>query len=284
MDVEYWAIYDERTCCYCGRWSYPQINLFGFANHCSLCPGEHTHPLKSLREKLMMLVFLLATHILLTLCSPWRPNVSRAVHHLAEPYWKTCSALQYWPRMGFPDSLHALQSIDWYLSCWHVPTIPHLALSHDLAWTVLNHIALLCPSRWEENGPRESKRLEDISVSMVCLSNRSILHLLLDSRCSLAGPFGVCVCYMWAQNVKSRDWLSKLTQQIGIKPNNIIINQLFGGFQGLSLIPITFDWTYVSGYLGDPILAPTFAHINTLIGLIAFVIITTIGISYSGAL
>lgn len=69
-----------------------------------------------------------------------------------------------------------------------------------------------------------------------------------------------------------------------IKPNNVIVNQLFGGFQGLSLIPITFDWTYVSGYLGDPILAPTFAHINTLIGLMVFVIITTIGISYSGSI
>ncbi|KAJ5827137.1 hypothetical protein N7447_003900 [Penicillium robsamsonii] len=69
-----------------------------------------------------------------------------------------------------------------------------------------------------------------------------------------------------------------------IRPNNVVLNQLFGGFTGLSLIPITFDWTYVSAYLLDPLLAPTHAIVNTLIGLLIFVIITTIGISYTGAL
>jgi hypothetical protein len=42
--------------------------------------------------------------------------------------------------------------------------------------------------------------------------------------------------------------------------------------------------SYVSAYLGDPLLAPVHAILNTLIGLVIFVIITTIGISYSGAL
>ncbi|OQD89817.1 hypothetical protein PENANT_c002G02073 [Penicillium antarcticum] len=69
-----------------------------------------------------------------------------------------------------------------------------------------------------------------------------------------------------------------------IRPNNVVLNQLFGGITGLSLIPITFDWTYVSAYLQDPLLAPVHSHVNTLIGLVVFVIITTIGISYSGAL
>ncbi|KAH6721482.1 OPT family small oligopeptide transporter [Leptodontidium sp. MPI-SDFR-AT-0119] len=68
-----------------------------------------------------------------------------------------------------------------------------------------------------------------------------------------------------------------------IKPNNVVLNQLFGGFTGLSLIPITFDWTYVSAYLLDPLLAPVHALFNTLIGLIIFVIISAIGISYTGA-
>lgn len=62
-----------------------------------------------------------------------------------------------------------------------------------------------------------------------------------------------------------------------------MLNQLFGGFSGLSLVPITFDWTYVSAYLLDPLLAPTHAIVNTLIGLIVFIIIATIGISYTGA-
>ncbi|RMZ89737.1 hypothetical protein DV736_g3039, partial [Chaetothyriales sp. CBS 134916] len=69
-----------------------------------------------------------------------------------------------------------------------------------------------------------------------------------------------------------------------IRPNNATINQLFGGFTGLSLIPITFDWTYVIGYLNDPLLSPTLSHLNTLIGLGIFVIITCIGISYTGAI
>ncbi|KAI7158283.1 OPT family small oligopeptide transporter [Hortaea werneckii] len=69
-----------------------------------------------------------------------------------------------------------------------------------------------------------------------------------------------------------------------IKPNNATLNQLFGGFTGLSLIPLTFDWTYVTAYLQDPLLSPTFSHLNTLIGLGIFVILTTIGISYTGAL
>ncbi|THX14800.1 OPT family small oligopeptide transporter [Aureobasidium pullulans] len=69
-----------------------------------------------------------------------------------------------------------------------------------------------------------------------------------------------------------------------IRPNNATINQLFGGFTGLSLIPLTFDWTYVTAYLGDPLLSPTFSHLNTIIGLGIFMIITTLGISYTGAL
>ncbi|KAI1798991.1 small oligopeptide transporter [Daldinia bambusicola] len=69
-----------------------------------------------------------------------------------------------------------------------------------------------------------------------------------------------------------------------IKPENAVLNQLFGGFTGLSLIPLTFDWTYVSAYLLDPLLAPTQAHVNTLIGLLFFVIIPCIGMVYTGAL
>ncbi|KAI7637485.1 OPT family small oligopeptide transporter [Hortaea werneckii] len=69
-----------------------------------------------------------------------------------------------------------------------------------------------------------------------------------------------------------------------IKPNNATINQLFGGFTGLSFIPLTFDWTYVTAYLQDPLLSPTFSRLSTLIGLGIFVILTTTGISYTGAL
>ena len=63
-----------------------------------------------------------------------------------------------------------------------------------------------------------------------------------------------------------------------------MVNQLFGGFSGLGLIPLTFDWTYVTSYLQDPLLAPVHAHINTFIGLLVFIILTTIGITYTGSL
>lgn len=69
-----------------------------------------------------------------------------------------------------------------------------------------------------------------------------------------------------------------------IKPKSVIVNQLFGGYSGLSLVPITFDWTYVNAYLLDPLLAPVTAQINTLIGLVCFMIIVVVGIVYSGAL
>lgn len=39
-------------------------------------------------------------------------------------------------------------------------------------------------------------------------------------------------------------------------PRNPVVNQLFGGQTGLSLIPITFDWAQVSGYIGSPLIPP----------------------------
>lgn len=39
-------------------------------------------------------------------------------------------------------------------------------------------------------------------------------------------------------------------------PQNAVVNQIFGGITGLSLIPITFDWTQVAGYIGSPLIVP----------------------------
>lgn len=39
-------------------------------------------------------------------------------------------------------------------------------------------------------------------------------------------------------------------------PENAVVNQLFGGVSGLSLLPITFDWTQVAGYIGSPLIPP----------------------------
>lgn len=39
-------------------------------------------------------------------------------------------------------------------------------------------------------------------------------------------------------------------------PQNAVVNQLFGGLTGLSILPITFDWTQVAGYVGSPLIPP----------------------------
>ncbi|EFW21593.1 hypothetical protein D8B26_001765 [Coccidioides posadasii str. Silveira] len=51
-----------------------------------------------------------------------------------------------------------------------------------------------------------------------------------------------------------------------IKPNDPLVNQLFGGWTGISLFPITFDWSQIAGYVGSPLIPPWHAIGNTLIG------------------
>jgi OPT oligopeptide transporter protein len=56
-----------------------------------------------------------------------------------------------------------------------------------------------------------------------------------------------------------------------IKPDNILINQLFGMTHGMALVPITFDWTQISGFLGSPLVTPWFAAANILVGLVLWI-------------
>jgi OPT family small oligopeptide transporter len=67
-----------------------------------------------------------------------------------------------------------------------------------------------------------------------------------------------------------------------IAPNNVVVNQLFGGTTGLSLIPLTFDWTQISGFVGSPLVPPFHAIANTLIGVIIFYIFGASIIHYTG--
>lgn len=41
-----------------------------------------------------------------------------------------------------------------------------------------------------------------------------------------------------------------------IAPNNPVINQLFGASTGLSILPMTFDWTQIAGFVGSPLIPP----------------------------
>jgi OPT family small oligopeptide transporter len=68
-----------------------------------------------------------------------------------------------------------------------------------------------------------------------------------------------------------------------IYPNRPVINQLFGGTTGLSLIPITFDWTQVIGFTGNPMIPPWHAIGNTLIGVLTFYIFGGMALHYGGA-
>jgi OPT family small oligopeptide transporter len=68
-----------------------------------------------------------------------------------------------------------------------------------------------------------------------------------------------------------------------IKPNSPVINQLFGGTSGLSLIPITFDWNIVTQYVLSPLQFPTFALLNVAFAVVLFFWIITPALHYSGA-
>ncbi|KAI1102848.1 small oligopeptide transporter [Jackrogersella minutella] len=65
-------------------------------------------------------------------------------------------------------------------------------------------------------------------------------------------------------------------------PQNPVVNQLFGGNTGLSLLPITFDWTQIAGYVGSPMIPPWNAIANTTIGVVLFYIILTTFFHYTG--
>jgi hypothetical protein len=43
---------------------------------------------------------------------------------------------------------------------------------------------------------------------------------------------------------------------------NVPLNQVFGSTSGLDLIPMTFDWNEVVGYLGNPLIIPSWAIMN----------------------
>nr|QBZ39423.1 sexual differentiation process protein 1 [Thermochaetoides thermophila] len=65
-------------------------------------------------------------------------------------------------------------------------------------------------------------------------------------------------------------------------PDSPVVNQLFGYTTGLSLIPITFDWTQITGFVGSPLIPPWHAIANTMIGVIIFFVFLASIIHYSG--
>ncbi|KAK3694789.1 putative isp4 protein [Podospora appendiculata] len=74
-------------------------------------------------------------------------------------------------------------------------------------------------------------------------------------------------------------WLCWVTW---IWPDSVIVNQLFGGYSGYGLLPLTLDWSVVSGYLQSPLVTPFHAIANVLGGIIVFFVFASLGIHYSG--
>ncbi|KAJ6532845.1 oligopeptide transporter [Mycena vulgaris] len=59
-----------------------------------------------------------------------------------------------------------------------------------------------------------------------------------------------------------------------IKPDNIVVNQLFGVNYGLAMGMITFDWAQIT-YIGSPLATPWWAEANIAVGFVFFFWILT---------
>ncbi|EGV65705.1 hypothetical protein PSN45_003511 [Yamadazyma tenuis] len=66
-----------------------------------------------------------------------------------------------------------------------------------------------------------------------------------------------------------------------IKPDNVIVNQVFGTSTGLGLIPITFDWNQVSAYIGSPLIPPVGTILTIFSSIVVIFWIVVPAIHYS---
>lgn len=66
-----------------------------------------------------------------------------------------------------------------------------------------------------------------------------------------------------------------------IMPKNVTVNQVFGATSGMDLLPMTLDWNQITGYLGSPLLVPTWALVNVFCGSIFFLWIVAPALHWS---
>ncbi|KAF4504162.1 hypothetical protein G6O67_008349 [Ophiocordyceps sinensis] len=90
-------------------------------------------------------------------------------------------------------------------------------------------------------------------------------------------------CYYWFPGWIFKG-LSIFSWICWIAPNHVVINKVFGPHNGYGLMPITFDWSIVSGFIGSPLIPPFHAIANVLGGIIIFFIFVSMGIHFSGVL
>jgi OPT family small oligopeptide transporter len=77
-------------------------------------------------------------------------------------------------------------------------------------------------------------------------------------------------------------FLSSFAFMTWLAPESPVVNQLFGSTTGLSLLPITFDWTQISGFVGSPLIPPWHAIANTMVGVVLFFVLLASALHYSG--
>jgi OPT family small oligopeptide transporter len=70
------------------------------------------------------------------------------------------------------------------------------------------------------------------------------------------------------------------------KPNNVIVNQLFGQTTGISLgfpfTGFTLDWAQINSFYSSPLISPWHAHANTGLGIIFWAWIIIPALNFSG--
>lgn len=66
-----------------------------------------------------------------------------------------------------------------------------------------------------------------------------------------------------------------------IKPKDVIVNQIFGASSGLGLIPLTFDWNQIAGYVGSPLIPPLGVIATILLSMVVIFWIVVPAIHYS---
>jgi OPT family small oligopeptide transporter len=94
--------------------------------------------------------------------------------------------------------------------------------------------------------------------------------------------FGASFAYYFLPGFLAQ-FLSVFAFVTWVYPKNPLVNQLFGGTSGISLLPITFDWAQVIGYVGNPMIPPWHAIANTMVGTVLFYIIGASALHYGGA-
>lgn len=73
----------------------------------------------------------------------------------------------------------------------------------------------------------------------------------------------VTFCYEWIPNVMANFLVYLGTFPTWIAPNNVAVNQAFGGVTGIGILPISLDWSGVASWFGNPIVSAKFLRYSS---------------------